>query len=304
MVKSTRKDASYCINDPSNRKVCILDDPNLCQFDFYSACLEAHPEKSKKPPAAPPLDTPRNTYKSKHSQPFYDDLPLDNNPTTSPPKTPPTNPTRTTGTATPASPPPPAPPRPEAERSASIITSYDVNDGIIEMIDSQCAIDCTFELATFTLKEFIKKENSNSEEFTKLLVEVKEKFFSEKGKKAGWKEYIEKTISYHYRQTQTLIKGYSDSIIREYWNELGIAKISLLVRVKQPLSPGLVKALLDKSVSETKKILFPPCTISKQKDHKLFTLINSLKAIKPADLDKQGKAKLKLVLQETIRQLK
>jgi len=45
-------------------------------------------------------------------------------------------------------------------------------------------------------------------------------------------------------------------------------------------------------------------TISKQKDHKLFTLINSLKAIKPADLDKQGKAKLKLVLQETLKQLK
>lgn len=172
------------------------------------------------------------------------------------------------------------------------------------MIDSQCAIDCTFELATFTLKEFIKKENSNSEEFTKLLVKVKEKFFSEKGKKAGWKEYIEKTISYHYRQTQTLIKGYSDSIIREYWNELGIAKISLLVRVKQPLSPGLVKALFEKSVSETKKILFPRLTISKQKASKLDTLINSLKNLKPSELAPQARNKLKLVLQETIRQLK
>jgi len=297
MVKSTRKDASYCINDPSNRKVCILDDPNLCQFDFYSACLEAHPEKSKKPPAAPPLDTPRNTYKSKHSQPFYDDLPLDNNPTTSPPKTPPTNPTRTTGTATPASPPPPAPPRPEAERSTTIITSYDVNDGIIENV-------FTIELATACLKDLIQNETKNSKSLAQALLQVKEKFFSENGKKKGWKVYIEKEINFTYRQAQNLMKGYMNPIILEFWDDLGIGKISLLNRYKDPITSELINEIVPITHREAKTFLFPPCTQSKQKASKLDTLVNSLKSIKIADLDKQGRTKLKKVLQETLKTLK
>ena len=282
-ITATRRNESYCINDPRLNKPCLMGDPNLCQWDFYSTCLEANPEKAGRP-----------------RKPFYDDEPA-----STPPKTRHMDPPPTVE-ATPATLPPATPPPPRTEVDQRTINSitYDANDGITQIIEMENAIGCTFEIATLTLKDFIKKENSNSEEFTKLLVKVKERFFSEKGKKAGWKEYIEKTISYHYRQTQTLIKGYSDSIIREYWNELGIAKISLLVRVKQPLSPGLVKALLDKSVSETKKILFPRLTTSKQKASKLDTLINNLKNLKPSELAPQAKTKLKLVLQETLRGLK
>lgn len=313
MVKSTRKDASYCINDPSNRKVCILDDPNLCQYDYYSACLEAHPEKSKKPPAAPPLDTPRNTYKSKHSQPFYDDLPLDNNPTTSPPKTPPTNPTRTTGTATPASPPPPAPPAPETDRPAVIITPYDVNDGIIETVgksnvtfnDEIIGIELSsLDLATSLLKREIACENGSQMNLAHILSNIYQQFFNN-GKKRNkeWKVYIEKTIDYHYQNATKLIRAHRNPLLLEYWQQLGTGKLFMLLRKKE-FNIETIQEIIPLSYREAKTFLFPSLTISKQKDHKLFTLINSLKAIQNVELDKQEKTKLMKVLQETLKTLK
>jgi len=313
MVKATRKNESYCINDPDNKKTCILDDPNLCKFEFYSACLEAHPDKAGKKPEAPaPLDIPRNTYKSKHSQPFYDDEPLDK-PTTSPPKTPPTNPTRTTGTAAPANPPPPAPPTPEAERPTTIITSYDVNDGIIETVgksnvtfnDEIIGIELSsLDLATSLLKREIACENGSQMNLAHILSNIYQQFFNN-GKKRNkeWKVYIEKTIDYHYQNATKLIRAHRNPLLLEYWQQLGTGKLFMLLRKKE-FNIETIQEIIPLSYREAKTFLFPSLTISKQKDHKLFTLINSLKAIKPADLDKQGKTKLKLVLQETLKQLK
>jgi len=301
MVKATRKNESYCINDPDNKKTCILDDPNLCKFEFYSACLEAHPDKAgKKPEALAPLDIPRNTYKSKHSQPFYDDEPLDN-PTTSPPDQQkeeegaiPTIPIELVGINNSPS---PAPPAPETDRPAVIITPYDVNDGIIENV-------FTIELATACLKDLIQNETKNSKSLAQALLQVKEKFFSENGKKKGWKVYIEKEINFTYRQAQNLMKGYMNPIILEFWDDLGIGKISLLNRYKDPITSELINEIVPITHREAKTFLFPPCTQSKQKASKLDTLINSLKNLKPSELAPQARNKLKLVLQETIRQLK
>jgi hypothetical protein len=316
MVKSTRKDASYCINDPSNRKVCILDDPNLCQFDFYSACLEAHPEKSKKPPAAPPLDTPRNTYKSKHSQPFYDDEPLDN-PTTSPPDQQkeeegaiPTIPIELVGINNSPS---PAPPAPETDRPAVIITPYDVNDGIIETVgksnvtfnDEIIGIELSsLDLATSLLKREIACENGSQMNLAHILSNIYQQFFNN-GKKRNkeWKVYIEKTIDYHYQNATKLIRAHRNPLLLEYWQQLGTGKLFMLLRKKE-FNIETIQEIIPLSYREAKTFLFPSLTISKQKDHKLFTLINSLKAIQNVELDKQEKTKLMKVLQETLKTLK
>ncbi len=286
-ITASRKNESYCINDESNKKTCLLSDPNLCQFNLYSTCLEANGKK----PEAPALDTPRNTYKSKHSQPFYDDEPLD---PVAP--LPPAPPDQDDGKAT-ADPPPPAPPRPEADRPAVIITSYDVNDGMIENV-------FTLEIATACLKDLIQNETKNSKSLAHALLQVKEKFFSENGKKKGWKVYIEKEINFTYRQAQNLMKGYVNPIILEFWDDLGIGKISLLNRYKQPITSELINEIIPITHREAKTFLFPRCTQSKQKASELDTLVNSLKSIKIDDLDKQGRTKLKKVLQETLKNLK
>jgi hypothetical protein len=308
MVKSIRKDASYCINDPSNRKVCILDDPNLCQYDYYSACLEAHPEKSKKPPEAIVLDSPRNTYKSNHKKPFYDDEPLDE-PATSPPKN---LPALDDGTA-PTGPPPPAPPRPEAERSTTIITSYDVNDGIIETVgksnvtfnDEIIGIELSsLDLATSLLKREIACENGSQMNLAHILSNIYQQFFNN-GKKRNkeWKVYIEKTIDYHYQNATKLIRAHRNPLLLEYWQQLGTGKLFMLLRKKE-FNIETIQEIIPLSYREAKTFLFPSLTISKQKDHKLFTLINSLKAIQNVELDKQEKTKLMKVLQETLKTLK
>lgn len=305
MVKSTRKNESYCINDPSNKKACILDDPNLCQFDFYSACLEAHPEKSKKPPAAPPLDTLRNTYKSNHKKPFYDDEPLD--PVISPHTPPPAPPAQDDGKAPPANPPPPAPPRPEAERPATIITSYDANDEIIETVGKS---NVTFielsslDLATSLLKREIACENGSQINLAHILSNIYQQFFNN-GKKRNkeWKVYIEKTIDYHYQNATKLIRAHRNPLLLEYWQQLGTGKLFMLLRKKE-FNIETIQEIIPLSYREAKTFLFPSLTISKQKASKLDTLVNSLKSIKIVELDKQEKTKLKKVLQETLKELR
>jgi hypothetical protein len=298
-IKSTRKNESYCINDDTNKKLCILGDPNLCKYDFFSACLEANPEKARKKQEAPAPDTERNTYKSNHGKPFYDDEPTE--PTTNPLQipAPPPQP-RAAGTAPPADPPPPAPPQPEADRPAVIFMPYDANDGIIEKNKSQNV--STIELATACLKNLIKYETQNSKSLAYALLQVKEKFFSEKGKKKGWKFYIEKEINFTYSQAQNLMKGYTNPIILEFWDDLGIGKISLLNRYKQPITSELINQIVPLSHREAKVFLFPSST--KSKPSTVDKLITDLKGLNPSELAPQTRTKLKKVLQETLKTLK
>lgn len=304
-ITSTRRNESYCINDPRNRQTCILGDPNLCKWDYFSACLEANPEIArKKKPDPTPAPEPENTHPATRRKPFYEDEPLDDPTITTHPESHHQTPSATTGTATPASPPPPAPPRSEADRLGVIVNPYDANDGLFESenVFTIPKID-TLEIATVCLRDLVRNENKNSKSLAHALLQVKRKFFSEKGKKKGWRVYVEKEINFTYRQAQNLMKGYLNPIILEYWDDLGIGKISLLNRYKQPVTSELIDKIIHTSHREAQKILFPSFTTSKQKTSKLDTLINNLKNIDPAELAPQTKKKLKLVLQETLKQL-
>ena len=299
-ITATRKNESYCINDDTNRQLCILGDANLCKYVFYSKCLEDNPDKARKKPKAPAPDTGRNTYKSKHGIQFYGDEPT--KPTTSPPQIPAPPPQcRAAGTAPPVAPPPPGPSQLEADRPTVIITTYDANDGIIEINKSQNV--STIELATACLKNLIKHETQNSKSLAYALLQVKERFFSEKGKKKGWKIYIEKEINFTYSQAQILMKGYINPFILEYWDDLGIGKISLLNRYKQPITSKLINEIIPLSHREAKVFLFPPLTKSKSISP-IDRVIKDLKRIKPEELKETLKEKLKLVLQETLKTLK
>lgn len=262
-------DKAICIHDPTQKKPCLLGDPNLCLHNYYFECLEVNGRQEKTPREPTPAVSPNAPLWQNAPSPITGNYPKDEN---------------------------------------GISDAYDAKTQKISMIEKS-EIDFTneefnFELVTFSLKEFIKKENSNSKEFAKLLIKVKEKFFSEKGKKKGWKDYIEKTIGYSYRQTQNLIKGYQNPIILEYWDQLGIAKISLLNRFREKIVPELIPEIISVSVSETKKILFSALTESKHKPNKIERLIKEIKSIKPEELSSKTKRKLMLVLEQTIKNLK
>lgn len=176
-----------------------------------------------------------------------------------------------------------------------------LNHGGLTEVMANVEIDFTLDLATEQIKEAIRKESSNSKEFANLLTGVKARFFSQKGKKGGWKEYVEKAVSYSYRQAQNLIKGYSDPIIREFWEELGIAKISLLNRIKKPLLAEFVKEFIPLTVSETKKVLFPKksvMTISK-----IGRLLKSIRSINPENLGQEEKEEVRGALEEALKKL-
>ena len=251
---------AICISDPNGKRPCILDDPNKCRHTLYSECLEENG-------------------KGRHRT---GQVPL------------PTNPS-----LTPAQAAAPAPPASDPNQEK---TPYDAS---LEIIGKNGAIDFTFpnldfDLLTTALKDLIKQENTNSKNFTHALVIGKEKFFSEKGKKKGWKGYIEKTIGYSYRQVQNQIKGYQNPLIQEYWEGLGIAKIGLLNRFKGPLNQELIEKVISLSVSEVKKNLFPRLTPSIFGTDKLISQLENLDL---KGLKAQVRRKLKEVLKRVMREL-
>ncbi len=308
-ITATRKNESYCINDDNNKQLCILGDPNLCKWDFYSSCLEANPNKAnKKKPEPPDLLDARNTYKTKHGQKFYDDL---EDPTTNPPQPHEPPPAEATGEATHASPPPPAPPRPEQERPSVIITPNDGNDGLTQLIQGLISGDCppdftSLDIATETLKSFLNRENQNSKLLAQVLACIQEQFFPQpEGKRSNkkWRDYIIKTVRYDYNYTLKLIRAWNTPILQEFWEELGMHKLQMLLRYKDKITPELIIKIISMSTVEAKKFLFPRSTKSKEPS-KVDKLITSIRAIKPSELAPQTKNKLKLVLQETLRTLK
>jgi hypothetical protein len=263
---------ALCINDPKGKKPCLKEDPNLCQHALYSECLEANGHRNPSPIIS------NNSHRN--SRDSRDEIPS--------PQTPP----------------------PLAQAPAPEKPVYDAYDGKIQEIQNlESSIDTTFEnflkddleWATSIIKKCLSENNSSFKNFTKLLIKVKEKFFIEKGKKKGWKEYIEKTIGYNYSHAHNLMQAYSKPILNEYWEKLGTFKLITLNRYKQPITPDLINKILPMTTRETQRNLFPRLTKNKSN---IDQLIDKVKSIDPKELKTPVKQRLIKVFEETIKILK
>lgn len=76
---------AYCINDPGNRQLCILKDPNLCEWELFSPCAEANPTQARAfrlkerhgENGGGTLPLPEAKKVKKTRKRFYEDDPLD-----------------------------------------------------------------------------------------------------------------------------------------------------------------------------------------------------------------------------------
>jgi len=298
----------FCINDDHNEQHCILDDPNLCKWDFFSQCAEANPEKAR---AVGKTRKPRKSF-------YTDEAPTPHH--TPSPRTPPAPEGRERQPAAPlpahlnshgdsgdSAPPAPdeagdksnqaeLPPDPQEEKPP-----YEAKGQLIEMGNGN--IDVTFDMATDTLKRLARQETKTSKEFAALLSQVKDQYFSGRGKKAGWKKYIENQIGYSYQHAQSLLKAHSTPIILEFWDQLGVFKVRLLSRCKGELTTDTINSILPITTREAQQILFPRQPRG-GKTSPVSHLIDRLRKITPENLDMKGRQALIKALLELLKNLK